>query len=82
MEAAVFGVPHDKWGEVGKTFVVLKEGCRATEEELIEFCRQHLASYKCPQSVKFVDSLPKSAVGKVVRRVLREPYWEGKERKI
>jgi acyl-CoA synthetase (AMP-forming)/AMP-acid ligase II len=82
MEAAVVGVPHDRWGEVGKAFVVLKEGCRATEEELVEFCRQHLASYKRPHSVEFVDSLPKSAVGKVVRRVLREPYWQGRERPI
>jgi acyl-CoA synthetase (AMP-forming)/AMP-acid ligase II len=82
MEAAVVGVPHDRWGEVGKAFVVLKEGCRATEEELVEFCRQHLASYKRPRSVEFVDSLPKSAVGKVVRRVLREPYWQGRERSI
>lgn len=81
-EAAVVGVPDEKWVETVKAFVVLRPGKTASEEELIEFCKGRLASYKKPTSVEFVESLPKSAVGKVVRRLLRDPYWEGKERKI
>ncbi len=82
MEAAVVGVPDDKWVETVKAFVVLRTGQTATEQELIEYCRVRLASYKKPSTVEFVDSLPKSAVGKVVRRLLRDPYWKGKERPI
>lgn len=72
MEAAVIGVPDEKWVEAVKAFVVLKEGYHSTEEELIEHCKMHLASYKKPKYVEFIDSLPKSAVGKVVRRMLRK----------
>lgn len=80
LEAAVVGVPDPKWVETVKAFVVLRPGCRATEEEIIEFCKGRLASYKKPTSVEFVDALPKSAVGKVVRRLLRDPYWKGVDR--
>lgn len=72
MEAAVVGVPHEKWIETVKAYVVLKENCTATEAELIEYSKIYLTSYKKPHSVEFIDSLPKSAVGKVVRRLLRE----------
>ncbi|MBS4210912.1 MULTISPECIES: class I adenylate-forming enzyme family protein [Neobacillus] len=82
MEAAVVGVPDEKWVETVKAFVVLKDGQTVTEEELIQFCKEKLASYKKPSSVEFIESLPKSPVGKVVRRLLRDPHWEGKERKI
>lgn len=80
--AAVVGVPDEKWVETIKAFVVLRSNHTATEEEIIEFCKDKLASYKKPTSVEFVDDLPKSAVGKVVRRVLREPYWQGKESRV
>ena len=79
MEAAVVGVPDEKWVETVKAFVVLKPGQTATEEEIIQFCKERLASYKKPSSVEFMDALPKSAVGKVVRRLLRDPYWKEKE---
>jgi acyl-CoA synthetase (AMP-forming)/AMP-acid ligase II len=72
MEAAVVGVPDEKWVESVKAFVVLKEGHYATEDELIDHCKEHLASYKKPKYVEFIDSLPMSAVGKVVRRMLRK----------
>jgi acyl-CoA synthetase (AMP-forming)/AMP-acid ligase II len=78
MEAAVVGVPDEKWVETVKAFVVLKPEQTATEEEIIQFCKERLASYKKPSSVEFIDTLPKSAVGKVVRRLLREPYWKEK----
>ncbi|BCJ87973.1 class I adenylate-forming enzyme family protein [Effusibacillus dendaii] len=82
MEAAVVGVPDEKWVESVKAFVVLRPGSTVSEDEIIAFCKERLASYKKPSSVEFVESLPKSAVGKVVRRLLRDPYWEGKQRKI
>lgn len=80
LEAAVIGVPDDYWGESVKALLVLKEGTKATEEEMIDFCKQHLASYKKPRSVAFVQELPKSPTGKILKRVIREDYWKGKDR--
>ena len=71
-ECAVIALPHEKWGEVPAAFVVLKPGCAATEDELVEFCRASLAPYKCPKSVRFLEELPKGGTGKVLKRVLRE----------
>ena len=71
-EAAVIGVPDEYRGETVKAFIVLKEGCEASAEEIIEFCKKHLATYKVPKLIEFVDDLPKSAVGKVLRRILKE----------
>lgn len=73
-EAAVIAVRDDKWGEVPKGCVMLKAGATATEKELIEFCRARLAHYKCPQSIDFFESLPKTGTGKVLRRELRQKY--------
>ena len=71
-EAAVVGVPHEFYGEVPKAFVVLKEGETATEEELRSFLAEHLAKYKIPHEIEFRDELPKTFVGKVLRRELRK----------
>jgi fatty-acyl-CoA synthase len=71
-ECAVIAVPDEKWGEVPAAFVVLKPGCAATEEELVEYCRAILAPYKCPKSVRFLEELPKGGTGKILKRVLRE----------
>ena len=71
LEAAVIGVPDDYWGEVVKAVIVLKPGERATSEEIIEYCRERLASYKKPAIVDFVESLPKNAMQKVLKNVLR-----------
>ena len=81
-EVAVIGVPHEKWGETPKAVVVLKEGMTATEKEIIDFCRERLAHYKCPASVEFRDSIPKTATGKLQKYVLREPYWKGYAEKV
>jgi acyl-CoA synthetase (AMP-forming)/AMP-acid ligase II len=74
LECAVIGVFDEKWGESVKAVVVCKPGEQLTEEEVIEYCKQHLASYKKPRSVDFVDSLPRNAIGKVLKRVLKEQY--------
>jgi acyl-CoA synthetase (AMP-forming)/AMP-acid ligase II len=81
-EVAVVGVPDKIWGEAVKAVVVLKEGVEATEEEIIEHCKKHLASYKKPKSVDFVKELPKSEMGKILKRDLRATYWEGHEKGV
>ena len=79
LETAVIPVPDAKWGEVPRALVVLKSGARLGETELIEFCRSRLAHYKCPHSIEFCESLPKTGTGKILKRQLRKKYWEGRE---
>jgi acyl-CoA synthetase (AMP-forming)/AMP-acid ligase II len=81
-EVAVFGVPDEKWGEAVKAVVSFKPGLKATERELIDFCSQHLAGYKKPKSIEFRDVLPKNAYGKILKRELRETYWQGQTKRI
>jgi fatty-acyl-CoA synthase len=76
-EAAVFPVSDQKWGEIPRAVVVVKPGHKLSELELIEFCRSRLAHYKCPQSIEFCESLPKTATGKVLKRELRKKYQLG-----
>jgi len=73
-EAVVIPVPHEKWGEIPKALVTLKQGSQVTEHDLLEFCRSRLSHYKCPRSVEFLESLPKSGSGKVLKRELRQKY--------
>jgi long-chain acyl-CoA synthetase len=82
LEAAVFGVPDDRWGEAVKASVVLRGGQRATAEALIAHCRTLIAHYKCPKSVDFLEALPKSGAGKILKSELRKSYWEGQARRV
>jgi fatty-acyl-CoA synthase len=79
LELAVIPVPDRTWGEVPKALVVLKPGANTSEQELIKFCRERLAHYKCPRSVEFLDTLPRTGTGKVLKRELRKKYWQGEE---
>ncbi|HEY3194313.1 MAG TPA: AMP-binding protein [Candidatus Dormibacteraeota bacterium] len=82
MDAAVIGVPDEKWGESVKAVVQLRLGTPATEQELIDFCAAQLAGYKKPRSVDFVDELPRDAAGKLLKRKVRERYWAGAGRNV
>lgn len=81
-EAAVVGVPHEKWGETVKALVVLAPGATATEKELIDHCRERLTHYKCPTSVELRSELARTATGKLQKFKLRAPYWEGRDRQV
>jgi fatty-acyl-CoA synthase len=81
LECAVVAIPDEKWGERPKAFVTLKPGQRATEQQIIEFCRQHMAHFKAPAAVEFGD-LPKTSTGKVQKFVLRDKEWRGQAKRI
>jgi len=82
LETAVIGIPDQYWVEKVHAVVVLKKGASLSAQELIDFCKQSLASYKAPKSVEFLDALPKNPAGKILKRELREKYWAGLERRI
>jgi len=81
-DVAVIGVPDAKWGEAVKACVVVKAGQELTEAELIADARTRIAGYKCPKSIDFIDALPRNPSGKILRKDLRAPYWEGRDRAV
>jgi len=81
-EACVVGVPDEHWGEALKAVVVLRQGAQAGAADLMQFCEGRLAGFKRPRSVDFVDQLPKNNNGKLSRKDVREPYWQGRTRRV
>jgi fatty-acyl-CoA synthase len=81
-ECAVIAVPDDKWGEVPKAIVVLKPQATASEEQILQFCRDRLAGFMVPKSVEFRDGLPKGGTGKILKADLRQKYWAGQDRMV
>ena len=81
LEAAIVAMPDEKWGEVPKAFVTLKDGQNATEEDIIAFCRARIAHFKCPKHIEF-GPLPKTATGKIRKNELRARVWAGHERRV
>jgi len=82
LECAVVGVPDEKWGEAVKGIVVLKPDQKATEQEIIQFCKERMTHYKAPKSIDFIEALPRTGSGKIHKKGLRDSYWAGYEKKV
>jgi fatty-acyl-CoA synthase len=82
LECAVIAIPDEQWGEVAKAIITLKAGRQASETEIMDHCRKHLAGFKIPKSIEFADALPKGGTGKILKKVLREKYWAGQQRRV
>ena len=81
-ECAVIGIPDEKWGEAVKAIIVPKEGTDPSPDSIIAWARERIAGYKCPKSVDYIQEMPRNPSGKILRKDLREPYWEGQERRV
>jgi long-chain acyl-CoA synthetase len=81
-EVAVIAVPDEKWGEAVKAIVVLKAGQEPDAKGILDYTRTRIAGYKIPKTIDFVTTLPRNATGKVLKRELRKPFWEGRDRQV
>jgi fatty-acyl-CoA synthase len=81
-DVAVVGVPDDRWGEAVKAIVVAEKDANPDPQEIIAWAKTQIAGYKVPKSVDFIDALPRNPSGKILRRELRAPYWEGRDRMV
>jgi len=82
LQCAVIGIPHEHWGETVHAVIVLKPGAETTQDDVIAFCKARIAGYKCPRSVEIRTELPMSGAGKILKRDLRKPYWDNRERNV
>jgi acyl-CoA synthetase (AMP-forming)/AMP-acid ligase II len=81
-DVAVIGVPDERWGEVPKAVVVTRPGMMLDPHEVVAWCRERIAAFKCPKTIDVVDALPRNPTGKILKKDLRKPYWEGRERQV
>ena len=82
VDVAVFGIPSETWGESVHAVVVVHPGAKLSQEELLKYARAHLAGYKIPRSVEFIDEIPRTGSGKILKRELRAPYWKDAQTQI
>jgi acyl-CoA synthetase (AMP-forming)/AMP-acid ligase II len=82
LDVAVFGIPSEEWGESVHAVVVAQPGAALSADDVVDFARKHLASYKVPRSVSFLDELPRTGSGKILKRSLREPFWQGRTSRV
>jgi fatty-acyl-CoA synthase/long-chain acyl-CoA synthetase len=81
-DVAVIGIPSEEWGEAVHAVVVAQPGVALSEADVIAFARERLAGYKVPRSISFAEEIPRTGSGKILKRVLREPFWRGRERRV
>jgi acyl-CoA synthetase (AMP-forming)/AMP-acid ligase II len=81
-DVAVFGIPDEQWGEKVHASIVLQPNETLSEDQILSFARERLAGYKLPRSIQFMDELPRTGSGKLLKRQLREPYWKGRDSRV
>ena len=82
LEAAVIGIPSERWGETPLALIVPREGAAPTQDEIVQHCRANMAGFKIPRQIEFVETLPRTATGKLKKFELREAYWQGVGKRV